>query len=164
MRDMEKQCFKCGEVKPLSSFYKHSQMKDGHVNKCKECNKKDVRLNYRSNIEHYKEYEKNRAMLPHRVGARERYQKTESGKLSIKKSHEKWQKSNPIKRLANHIVNNAVRDGRLEKPDTCESCGNKPKRLHGHHDDYAFPLVVRWLCPGCHVKWHKTNGEGKNGC
>lgn len=43
---MEKKCFKCGLILPINSFYKHPQMNDGHVNKCKECNKKDVRENY----------------------------------------------------------------------------------------------------------------------
>lgn len=47
---MEKQCFKCGLTLPLSEFYKHSRMADGHVNKCKECNKKDVKWNYESNV------------------------------------------------------------------------------------------------------------------
>ena len=159
----EKKCFKCGEIKPLSDFYKHNGMKDGRLNKCKECGKKDVRKNYRENIDHYKEYERKRRNLPHRVEAREKYLETDAGKESAKKSKKKWDGRNPIKRLASHAVNNAVRDGKLVKPKNCESCGSEPIRLHGHHDDYAFPLVVRWLCPGCHNKWHKENGEGLNG-
>jgi hypothetical protein len=43
---LTKVCFKCNLEKNLENFYKHKQMPDGRVNKCKECNKKDVRDNY----------------------------------------------------------------------------------------------------------------------
>ena len=38
---MSKKCFKCGEVKFITDYYKHNQMSDGHLNKCKTCTKKD---------------------------------------------------------------------------------------------------------------------------
>lgn len=36
-----KKCFKCDIEKTLSEFYKHPDMPDGTVNKCKECNRVD---------------------------------------------------------------------------------------------------------------------------
>lgn len=46
----EKKCFKCQRIKPLNEFYQHPKMGDGHLNKCKECNKKDVKENYDKQI------------------------------------------------------------------------------------------------------------------
>jgi len=55
-----KKCFKCNIKKDLTQFYKHPQMSDGTVNKCKECNKKDVRDNLYSKKEYYAKYDRER--------------------------------------------------------------------------------------------------------
>lgn len=35
----------------------------------------------------------------------------------------------------------------------CEGCGAKAEK---HHDDYAKPLQVRWLCRRCHLAEHRA--------
>lgn len=156
-------CFKCDFEKPLSEFYKHPQMTDGHLGKCKECSKKDVIANRAAKIDYYLEYDRQRANVPCRVDARLRYSKTDAGRKAARKGRSKWLEGNLIKRAASTIVGNYVRDGKLIKKDNCESCGASNCRIHGHHDDYAYPLSVRWLCAKCHCAWHKENGAGVNG-
>ncbi len=153
---MEKKCFKCLVIKPLNCFYSHKKMADGHVNKCKECNKKDVSNNYRENIDHYKKYEKSRMNLEHRVKARADYVKTESGKKAKKTSQANFRKTHPIQYAANTMVGNAIRDGKLIKPSNCSNCSIECVP-DGHHCDYAYPLDVIWLCRQCHNNWHKVN-------
>lgn len=53
---------------------------------------------------------------------------------------------------ARKAMHYAVKVGRLVKPSRCSGCGRfvSRARLHGHHDDYAKPLDVRWLCAKCH--------------
>lgn len=153
MKITDKTCFKCGAVKPITDFYVHPAMGDSRMNKCKECTRADVQRNYRANVEHYKEYEKKRAMLPHRVALRDKYQKSEPGKQAIRRAHKRYAESNPVKRRAQVAACNAVRDGRLvRKP--CEICG---RTAQAHHDDYSKPLDVRWLCSAHHAEWHKHN-------
>ena len=154
-----KACKKCGVEKSLDEYYAIKGNKDGKSGKCKDCTKKDVQKNYRKNIDHYKEYDKKRAMLPHRVEARKAYLKTEAGKVSKSKTIKKYRENNPNKYKAHTIVGNAVRDGKLFK-EPCEVCG--AKKVHAHHDDYSKPLNIRWLCDKHHNEWHKENGEGKN--
>ena len=130
---------------------------------CKPCYISKVKKYRGENVEKIKEYDKERANLPHRVKARLDYTKTEGGIKAGNKAKIAYTERNQIKRGASTMVRNAVRDGKLIKPDNCSDCGNEPKRLHGHHDNYAYPLVVRWLCAGCHSAWHRANGAGLNG-
>lgn len=41
-----------------------------------------------------------------------------------------------------------------QKPTCCQRCGRKQHDIHAHHDDYARPLDVQWLCRSCHIKHH----------
>ena len=148
----EKQCFKCGEIKPLTDYYKHKGMADGRLGKCKACAKRDVRQNRNDNVEYYREFDRQRANLPKRVVAREAYAKSERGKERLNAGSKAWRRRNAEKRAAHIIFNNAKKRGEVvEEP--CEVCGTK-EGLHGHHDDHSKPLEVRWLCFRHHLDHH----------
>jgi hypothetical protein len=70
-----KGCFKCGIIKPASEFYRHGEMGDGRLGKCKECTKADVREHYRLTRPERAAYEKMRSMLPERKAKVLEYQK-----------------------------------------------------------------------------------------
>ena len=106
------------------------------------------------------EYDRERNKRPDRVAARAAYAKTERGKIVARKAKAKWKLKNPVKRRAGEIVLYAIKTGKITK-GSCEDCGTD-KAVHGHHDDYAKPLAVRWLCSAHHNEWHKKNGEALN--
>lgn len=43
----------------------------------------------------------------------------------------------------------------------CEVCGKR--NVDAHHDDYARPLDVRWLCRSHHKIHHDQFGQAANG-
>lgn len=139
----KKTCFKCEEVKSLPEFYKHPAMADGYLNKCKICTRADVQKNRKQNISYYREYDRNRGNR-HPKG----YNKIYSTKY-------------PNKARARRMVAYRIYKKQLF-PEPCEVCGGKTS-VHAHHDDYAKPLNIRWLCAAHHRQWHLANGEGKNG-
>ena len=138
----EKKCFKCNEVKGLSEFYKHKQMSDGYLNKCKACAKKDTNSYAINNVEKVNGYKRKWA---------------ENNKQSKTDSNQKWRGNNPIKHVAHGKVSYAISAGKLTKPISCECCGVFTDSLHAHHCDYSKPLEVSWLCSLCHKDWHKNN-------
>lgn len=138
-----KKCFKCEQTKALDDFYKHPSMPDGHVNKCKECNKKDSQKNRSSKVEYYRAYDRDR------------------GNRQSNEYLAEYRSKFPKKYKAHCMVNNAIRDGRMKQETACSNCASEFS-VHAHHDDYSFPLTVRWLCAACHSQWHTENGEGAN--
>ena len=135
-----KTCFKCGEEKELDGFYRHPMMKDGHLNKCKECNKVDSSMR---DPEKLREYERKRSSRPERK------------EYAIRRQRENRRKY-PEKNRARRILLYHKRKGSvIQQP--CEVCGN-PK-TQAHHDDYSRPLEVRWLCMICHKRHHITHKE-----
>ena len=70
--------------------------------------------------------------------------------------------SRSVKTAAHVRLNKAIKDGLVCKPSSCSICNKTPKKLNGHHDDYAYPLDVRWMCTKCHLSWHRENGPGLN--
>lgn len=147
-----KQCISCQRVKPLAAFYRHPQMADRHLNKCKECQKADVKAAREANQEYYREFDRQRANMPHRVTARQTYQKTERGKERMNAGSKAWIARNPEKRAVHVLIGNAIRDGRIER-GTCQICGSE--KAHAHHNDYSKPFDIWWLCRSCHIEFHK---------
>ncbi len=151
-----KVCRTCSAEKPLTEFYKHSGMADGHLNKCNLCVKARIKKYRELNFEKIQAHDKLRNTEPHRVKARKEYLQTEAGRLSRKKSIDAYHKRYPMTYAAHVITGNAIRDGKLFQASNCSVCDSTEK-IEGHHDDYTKPLEIRWLCKKCHKEWHKHN-------
>ena len=132
----EKACFKCHRCLPLEQFYAHPMMGDKHLGKCKECTRKDVQEHRELHRDKWRAWD------------RARYR---AGKVPPK--------GPPEKERARILLRNAVARRKIEKPTSCEGCGQhfEPRRIQAHHRDYSRPLDVMWLCSVCHGKEHRMD-------
>lgn len=80
MSEKTKVCFKCGIEKPLTEFYVHKQMGDGHLNKCKDCTRKDAKENLAKKADDVEWRRKERAR------GREKYKRL--GYVKYKRAHD----------------------------------------------------------------------------
>jgi hypothetical protein len=135
-----KLCFKCLQDKPRSEFYRHPQMGDGLLGKCKECTKADATATRLAKIEHYRSYDRMRASQPHRIALAKRVQS-------------EWRTKHPDRKKAHTALGNAVRDGRVMPWPVCAipDCKDRPEAHHAQYDD---PLSVVWLCSSHHKQAH----------
>jgi hypothetical protein len=57
-----------------------------------------------------------------------------------------------MKANARALANRYFRMGKIEKKP-CFGCGSSHSEKH--HEDYAKPLDVNWLCRECHLEYHE---------
>lgn len=179
-----KACSKCGEVKPLSEFYKNAAASDGHQYLCKVCECARRRDYYQRNSDAAKL--KSRAWElanPDRVAERRKkwvlanpdkraeYQKKWELKYPGRFAEftkkwraenperwaeiaKKWQQENADKLRCHQKLGYAVQKGWVLKSNTCQICGAADTKIEGHHPDYSKPLEVVWVCDPCHKYLH----------
>ena len=185
-----KRCPKCGEMKPVSEFYKAIGKVDGYTTICKGCNR-NSHANYTSRIAD-REFEDIRPtgkkrcwMCKRHLPVREfNYSRTsvdglashcrECGKEYKRQHYEEtygdlynrqveYRQRYPERRNAFAAVHEATYKGRMVRPDTCSKCGESGY-IVAHHDDYNKPLDIRWLCLSCDRQLHaelKRREKGK---
>lgn len=141
----EKRCPACDQILPRSAFPVNRGRPDGMHAYCLACNRRLQRASRDGRREQHRD------ML-------RRYRATEKGRAA----HAKYKPTHPWQHWAQKKVWVAINAGRLTKSDACSKCGTAEGRIDGHHDDYAKPLDVRWLCRWCHQEWHRINGEAAN--
>lgn len=135
-----KRCFRCAEIKPLSKFYRHPRMGDGHLGKCASCTRRDVQERRAVNRVHYLDYDRRR----------HQHNPTRVVHSRIPEHHR-----------ARVMLHNAVARGHIVKPTECSDCRRSlpPEKIQGHHEDYDQPLAVIWLCSVCHGVRHRIDPE-----
>lgn len=158
-RSIVKACTTCKKRKPSNGFYKNPTAKDKLHYSCKECMKAYARsrdwryapppLSLTKNCKGCgKEFK-----IPIREIRRGKGRYC-SLPCSSKSAHVYSPPgTKEMKHETQREARRAVKDGRLSRPDSCESCG-KSCVPQGHHDDYTKPLNVRWLCSQCHSLVH----------
>jgi hypothetical protein len=146
-----KSCRKCLKIKPLTGFYRHPGMTDGHLHECIICRRQYAVAHRAKNLDHARELDRVRGRTEERRALAREYRKTPRGMRAMSSAKKRWIANNPHKRKAHLAVLNAIRSCSLLKLD-CELCGNS--RSEAHHDDYSKPLTVVWLCDKHHKERH----------
>jgi hypothetical protein len=151
---MLKTCFKCGEEKHRSEFYRHPQMGDGLLGKCKECAKNDSESRIRLKWEdpEWVKTERERCRIK-----QANYRKLGIAQKVTNETRTRWAVKNKLKVRAEQSANQAVRKGLIKKKNACENCSKSGVKLQKHHFYYSKPLEVIWLCHACHGIAHRKD-------
>jgi hypothetical protein len=138
-----KECRECGKEKEIDEYYVNLEMKDGHLNKCKECVKERIRRYREKNEERIREVDKS---------AYENKKKKPDYHAKETARRKKWRTAEKLK--AHNVVAKFLKKNR---PVLCEMCETN-KAEQAHHPDYSNPFRIVWACPRCHVRLHLKRG------
>lgn len=147
---MTKTCFKCTRELPLSEFYTHPRMADGHLGKCKTCTRSDTETRRREKesdpqwVESELERHREKSRIAREAGTVKPIN-PEKKRETMRRHKAKF----PEKDLARRLCKAAIKAGILVR-QPCH-CGAEAE---AHHDDYSKPLTVTWLCPKHHGARH----------
>jgi hypothetical protein len=131
-------CCGCKAELPLAAFWQRGDRPGTTYSNCRDCALASNARAYRADIDRSRA--QRRAYLAKDPNASQRAMANAQ--------------RNPAKRAAQVAVYQAVRRGELVRPPVCSRCP-ETHRIEGHHDDYAKPLDVIWLCTACHRVRHK---------
>ena len=144
-------CGKCKHKKPISEFYKHKR--DGFQSECKDCKRERARI-YNRKPER-REYNRQFYDRLKEQGYFKEYQQKPEVKRRRADQMKQYQQDPRlrIRHLARWYARRMVENGTL-KQQPCALCGNENSQKH--HPDYNEPLLIVWLCAGCHRALHKN--------
>ncbi len=111
----QKTCTKCHATKSIEMFEKHEPMNDGYRNQCTDCRNAYRRLTQNENSR--------------------KYHQSLKGKIARAKANRNKANKYPQKIRARTALRNAVKAGKIDRPESCDRCG-RLCRPDGHHEDY----------------------------
>lgn len=121
----------------------------------------------RSSPEKVAQYAAQYRHTPNGAAARKRAQDRYYGSDKWREAHRRgmaaYRARSKERRSAHNALQDAVRYGKIVRPDVCESCGSLGLTVGHHHNGYgtAHQLDVRWLCGPCHRATHPVGKPKK---
>ncbi len=143
-----KMCTNCGQEKALPEFHKNASGAGGRHSQCKDCKalySKGYHRKHRDAINAKARARWEGHPGKYREQMRVRYRRNADVLNARSRAYSKNHKEGKVAR-------DAVRRSKASA-QPCEICGTT-EIIHGHHEDYAKPLEVRWLCARHHRRLH----------
>jgi len=149
-RNDSRPCSKCGECPPTVSFRvnKTTGYRDAWCRGCTRDSTKSWKARNPEPVRRSNRESDRRRYWADPQAARER------GIAGYHANAEVWmeraRKRPSEKKRAAWRIHELTRSGRLQRPDSCQQCGESGQRIEAHHPDYSRPEHVEWLCTRCH--------------